>query len=335
MGEDLGIQKTIFEKIRSKLPSDASLVHEVAELLCISYDSAYRRIRGEKALNIVDLHKLAVSYELSIDSLFNLKANNILFDYFTLEPQKLSIKQWLELILSDTKKIYEARDKEIIYAAKDPPVFQNFQIPELAAFKIFFWQKTLCHFPEFKGKKLRLDDVDMAVINTGRQLLSVSNKIPTVEIWNEDTFNITLRQIEYYKVSGYFEKQDDIINLCDKLEKWVNHLRDQAECGFKYIYGEPPEGIENSYRMYENEVVLNDNSILVRKDNATTVYLTFNTLSLLISQSPVFCDNVESYFKKLITKSNLMSVSGAKARNRFFNKLLSTIHAFRKRMVNE
>ena len=102
-----------------------------------------------------------------------------------------------------------------------------------------------------------------------------------------------------------------------------------AEHGFKYMYGEAVDGIENSFSMYENEVVLNDNTILVRTDDITKVYLTFNTLSLLVSQSPVFCDNVDSYFNKLIRKSNLMSVSGAKARNRFFNKLLKTISDFR------
>lgn len=326
------LQKVLFEQIRERFPADASFVHEISELLGISYDSAYRRIRGEKALNIIDLQKLATAFNISIDALFKLKGNKILFDYFTLEPDKLGIKEWLGLILSDTKKIYESAEKEIIYAAKDPPIFHNFQIPELAAFKLFFWQKTLCNFPDFREKKLRLDEADMEIINIGRQLLSVSNKIPTIEIWNEDTFNITLRQIEYYMVSGYFEKRDDIFNLLDKLVKWVNHLRDQAEHGFKFMYGDPVEGIENTFSMYENEVVLNDNTILVRRDNTTRVYLTFNTLSLLVSQSPVFCTNVDSYFNKLIRKSNLMSVSGAKARNRFFNKLLSTIEEFKNRI---
>ena len=328
-------QKTLFEQIRERLPTDASFVHEIAELLSISYDSAYRRIRGEKALDIQDLYILADSYSLSIDTLFRRHGNKIVFDYFTLEPDKLGLKEWLGLILSDTKKISQASEKKIIYAAKDPPVFHNFLIPELAAFKIFFWQKTLCHFPEFKDKKLRLDEADMEIIDMGRQLLSVSNKIPTIEIWNEDTFNITLRQIEYYKVSGYFEKEDDILNLCDKLEKWVNHIRKQAEYGYKFLYGEPAEGIENTFSMYENEVVLNDNTILVKSDASTTVYLTFNTLSLLITQSPAFCKNVDNYFNKLITKSHLISVSGAKERNRFFNKLLHIIEEFKKRMEQQ
>ena len=59
-------QKTLFEQIRERLPTDASFVHEIAELLSISYDSAYRRIRGEKALDIQDLYILADSYSLSM-----------------------------------------------------------------------------------------------------------------------------------------------------------------------------------------------------------------------------------------------------------------------------
>ena len=160
----------------------------------------------------------------------------------------------------------------------------------------------------------------------------MSLKIPTIEIWNEDTFNITMRQIEYYRVSGYFAKEDDVFNLCDKLEKWIEHIRKQAEKGFKYIYGEPAEGFENTFTMYENEVVLNDNSIMVTRDDQKVVYLTFNTLNLLITQNPAICANIEDYLNKLIRKSNLISVSGSKERNRFFNKLQQTVSAFKKRI---
>lgn len=326
------IQKTLFEQIRERLPSQVSFVHEIAELLGISYDSAYRRIRGEKALDINDLYKLAGNFNISLDALFKLGGNKILFDYFTLEPDKLGLKEWLGMILADTRRISQAKEKEIIYAAKDPPIFHHFQMPELAAFKMFVWQKTLCQFPEFEDKQFRLDNMDMEVIDMGRQLLLLSTKIPTTEIWNEDTFNITLRQMEYYRVSGFFEKEEDLFILCDKLEKWIHHIKKQAECGFKFMYGEPAEGIENTFKMYENEVVLNDNSIFVRRDDTRTVYLTFNTLSLLVTQSPFFCANIDNYFNKLIRKSNLISVSGAKERNRFFNKLLTIINDFKNRI---
>lgn len=332
MDPSVDIQKTLFEAIRKKLPAGTSFVHEIAELLSISYDSAYRRIRGEKALDILDLQKLAVHFNVSIDGILQLCGNRVLFDYFSLEPGRISMKDWVKLILEDTKKINQASEKQIIYAAKDPPIFQQFQFPEVAAFKMFVWQKTLFQFPEFEGKQFRLDEFDHEIVDMRKQLLSMSLKIPTIEIWNEDTFNITLRQIEYYRVSGYFAKQDDVFNLYDKLEKWVEHIRKQAELGFKYIFGEPAEGFENTFSMYENEVVLNDNTILVKRDDERIVYLTFNTLSLLITQNESICTNIEDYLNKLIRKSHLISVSGAKERNRFFFKLQQNIAEFKKRL---
>jgi transcriptional regulator with XRE-family HTH domain len=326
------IQMDLFEQIRLRLSANTSFVHEIAELLGISYDSAYRRIRGVKTLDLNDLTKLTEKYNISIDALLKFKGNKALFDYYELDHEKFCMKDWVRIILEDTRKINEATEKQIIYAAKDPPIFQQFQFPEIAAFKMFVWQKTLFQFPEFENKIFSLEDFDHEIVDMRKQLLSMSMKIPTIEIWNEDTFNITLRQIEYYVVSGYFKKVDDVYNLCDKLEKWVNHIRKQAELGFKFIYGEPEEGFENTFSMYENEVVLNDNTILITRDNVKIVYLTFNTLSLLITVSPLLCSNVENYLNKLIRKSNLISVSGAKERNRFFNKLLLTISEFRKRM---
>lgn len=42
------LQQHFFDHIKERLPTHLSLVDEVAELLSISNDSAYRRIRGEK-----------------------------------------------------------------------------------------------------------------------------------------------------------------------------------------------------------------------------------------------------------------------------------------------
>jgi hypothetical protein len=81
--------------------------------------------------------------------------------------------------------------------------------------------------------------------------------------------------------------------------------------------------------MYENEVVLNDNSIFVRIDGNMGTYLTFNVISLLFTRDTAFCSNVEQHMRQLMKKSNLISVSGEKERNRFFNKLLATIEKTR------
>jgi len=253
----------------------------------------------------------------------------LFLNMFLFNLLKLVQKKWLNIILQDLKKIQGTSVNEIIYAAKDPPLFQYFQFPEIAAFKMFFWEKTLFRFPQHINKKFAIDDFDDEIRTIGEQMLATSIKVPTIEIWNEDTFNITFKQIEHYWVSGLFEKKDDIRILCDKLYIWIEHIKRQAELGFKFLYGTEPKGVENSYRFYENEVVLNDNTIFVETDKFTATYLTYNVLSLLVTTDKVFCKGVENYLRGILKESILISSVNAKERNRFFNKLLEKIDIFR------
>jgi hypothetical protein len=330
MSQEPGLQHFLFQQIKAKIPDNLSFVHEIADLLEISYDSAYRRIRGEKELSMEELYRISHRFGISLDALLGLQANHVVFRKFALSPEDFHIKEWLLRIHEDIKMIHMARDKEIIYAAKDPPLFHYFHFPEIAAFKFFFWEKTIFDFPEYENKLFRIDDVNPEIVEIGNDILRSAIKIPTTEIWNEDTFRILMRQIEYYWVSGYFAKKDDMVNLLDKLEKWILHIRKQAETGFKFNYGQVAEGIENTFAMYENEVVLNDNSIFVRIGENMGTYLTFNVISLLVTQDQAFCRNVEQHMRQLMKKSNLISVSGEKERNRFFNKLLNTIEKTRR-----
>lgn len=319
----------LFQKIRENIPAYISLVDEISELLNISYDSAYRRIRGEKAISIKELYLLSKHFNISCDSLFNIQSDNVVFKHYPIIPPDFGVKPWLKTILRDIRKIQHTKTNSIIYAAKDPPLFHYFQFPEIGAFKMFFWEKTLFGFPQYQDQKFNLNYLDDEIRQIGEQILTASVKIPTIEIWNEDTFNITFKQIEHYWISGLFEKKDDILILCDKLYTWIEHIKKQAELGFKYHYGTEPNGVENSYRFYENEVVLNDNTIFVETDNFTATYLTYNVLSLLFTTDPEFCLGVKNYLNGILKESILISSVNSRERNRFFNKLLSKIEQFK------
>jgi len=57
------IQQQLFQLIKTKLPTDASVADEVAKLLNISSDSAYRRIRAEKQITFEELYTLATQFK--------------------------------------------------------------------------------------------------------------------------------------------------------------------------------------------------------------------------------------------------------------------------------
>ncbi|MBN3036314.1 MAG: hypothetical protein JW861_12080 [Bacteroidales bacterium] len=335
MGTLTDLQKAIFEEVKQKLPQNVSLVHEISELLGVSYDSAYRRIRGVKSLSLDELFTICSHFGIPLDPHFGVKGNKVLFESMFVEPEKIGIKEWLQKIHSDILRMAEVKEARIIYAARDIPFYHFFQIPEIAAFKVFFWQKTLFRFPEYIDRKFSIGGYDSGIQELGTKILLTSIKIPTREIWNEDTFSIFLRQIEYYWISGLFEKVEEVLILCDKLEQWLRHLESQAERGYKFLYGMEPSGVEDSFRLYENEVVLNDNTILARLDGRKITYLTYNVISLLVTTDQTFNDSIEKYLTGLMRESILISASAARERSRFFNRLIHQVHLFREKIRSQ
>ena len=325
------IQEILFQDIKTKLPSNISFVHDLSELLGISYDSAYRRIRGEKELSLEELKSICIHYNVSVDSLFNFKSNQVIFNSLALGESGFTFENWLQSLLEGIKRIHSCHEREIIYAAKDLPVFYFFEFPEIAAFKIYFWHKTLIPASEYEKQLISLEPPEN-LYELGHQLLSYYIKIPTIEIWSEATIASILNQIEYCYVSGFFARIEDVFRLCEVLESWLQHVQRQAECGFQFRLGSPCEGIENSYKLFNNEVLVSDNTILVSMDGQKTSYYTYNVINQLITSNPVFCNQVDKTLRNLMQKSSLISGTSAKERHRFFNRLNENVKALRTRI---
>lgn len=331
MNPEVTTQESLFNAIKEILPPNISLVHDISELLNISYDSAYRRIRGEKELSLDELKKLSLHYKISIDTLFNLKSENVVFKSMFLGDTGVNFGHWLQNTHDQLKMISSFREKELIYSAKDIPIFHYFDFPEIFAFKVLFWHKALIPTSEFKEKFITLD-LDENLLKLGRHVALIYNKIPTSELWNEETFNSIIRQIEFCYVSGYFSKKELAFQLCDSLEAMIEHLQHQAALGFRFLHGTKPEGIEGSFKLFYNEVLLGDNTILVKTDGHPTTFFTYNVINLLITTNPLFCQQIEHSLRVLMQESTLISHTSAKDRNRFFIQILDKINGLRKRM---
>lgn len=325
------IQVTLFHIIKEKLPSNVSFVHEISELLGISYDSAYRRIRGEKELALEELKVLCRKYSISLDTLFSVESQNIIFNSLAIGEQGCTFIQWLNTILTEIKDIHSCREREIFYSAKDIPFFHFFEFPELFAFKVYFWNKVFFNIPGFEQQPFRFI-MPEKILETGRQILSIYNKISVSELWNEETFSSLLRQIEFCHVCGYFADKNGAMKILELLEVMVNHLQEQATRGFRYMHGSTPEGIDGYYRLYCNEVLLGDNTILILKDGRAKTFLTYNVINLLVTENSMLCGQVESSLRNLTKRSTMISSTSEKERQRFFNALFRKINELRERI---
>jgi hypothetical protein len=283
------LQINLFQKIREVLPPNASLVNEVSEILNITTDSAYRRIRGEKALIMEELFILSTNYNVSIDDIFSTNTKGDSFLCRIIEAKDISFEGYLKNLYDNLYHIQSLKNPEIIYFAKDIPIFHHFHFPSLAIFKIFFWSKTVMHLPEFKDKKFDPDAFDEPTLDMGKRVLGLYSRIPSAEIWNEETINSFLRQVEYYYTGGLIAHKEIVLKLCDDLKALIDHVSIQAEQGGKSLPGKEPL-IPFNFKLYHNEVILGDNSICVKSDNLMMTFLTLNVLNLMVTTERSFCE---------------------------------------------
>jgi len=330
MNKSKEIQLLFFEALKQRLSTHISVVHEISELLGISYDSAYRRLRGDKDLSIEELKILSNKYRISIDSILGQNNADVLFHPFILKGQD-GFKEWLKLRILEVQKINECRDKEVIMVARDLPIYYYFNFPELAAFKIYFWKKMLLHHSDYHDKKFDINELSPEIQNLGLQLLSLYNRIPTIEIWCQETFTRIMQQIEFCRVSGFFPHKTDATVLFEKLEMLIRHIQYQTEQGCKFHLGyKVTENEEENFEVYFNEVLLIDNTVLVERDGVKTIFMTHNSLDILLTSSPVFCNQVEHALKIIMKTGNHISATSGLECQRIFTAIFEKLDEFKK-----
>jgi len=318
---ELPVQQHFFVLIKDKLPPSLSLVDEVADLLKISTDSAYRRIRGEKELSFNEIEKLCTHFHCPIDALFNQKVTDqVSFRYNSLNSATFNFQDYLKSVCASMRSIVVNPEREMIYAAKDIPIFYHFLNDEVGAFKSFVWQKTLIGFPEFENKKFLLSDTPDALLRLGKQSLHDYINIPGAELWNVECFHSLFRQIEFYCEAGLFEKPSEALLIVEKTGELISHLHLQAALGKKFLPGDEPP-MESNYKMYANEVYLSDNTVLGIMGDRKIAFLTHCALNFLATENEKFCNTTQEWFQNLIKKSSLISSVGEKDRNRFFSQV--------------
>jgi hypothetical protein len=320
-------QLRFFQHIKSILPTNVSFVDEIAEILDISNDSAYRRIRAEKPISFEELHKLCVQYKVSIDQFLNLQSDAFIFTGKLSNDVNFGFENWLHEVLKQYSIMSSFEKKHIYFLLKDLPFILHFQIPELAAFKFFAWLRCFSGYQVESGEKFSFDYTGFEEHNAiGQKIVHVYNTIPTTEIWNTEAINTTIRQIEYYHEAGDLVSKEQAIILFDKLEQLVNHIEKEAELGLKFKIGEQPNSTSAEYRLFNNELIIGDNSVLAKLGEMEITFLNHSIMHFISTRDVSFNAAMFNNLNNLMQKSTLISSSDEKNRIQFFNVLRNEIH---------
>jgi hypothetical protein len=318
------LQQELFRVIKSNIPPHVSATEEIAKVLDVSVDSVYRRMRGEKTISLDELNTLCSHFKISLDQLMNIQTGAFSFQGNFVNNKTFRFSDYLKAMIRDLSYMNSFQNKEIFYLSKDVNIFAHY-FREIAAFKYFFWMKSIFHFPEFEQRRFTFDAYSDELNQLGEKIFDLYNQIPSTELWNVENINIALRQIEFYRDSQMFESDSDILKLYEAWENVIDHVEIQAKCGYKFRYGDPEAKAIGNYRVYFNEVIIGDNSFIVLLEGTKIAIMPHTVINYMTTRDVHFCENMYDYVQSLMKRSTLISKVSEKERSKFFRILRERI----------
>jgi hypothetical protein len=155
----------------------------------------------------------------------------------------------------------------------------------------------------------------------GKKIEQVYTQIPTTEIWNLESINSTIRQIEFYREANMFESEEDVKLVYRSVLKLINHLEHQAERGLKFPIDGEPNSSSAAYNLLWNDLVLGDNTVLAEMDGRKITILNHSVINFINTSDERFNMYMFDTMQNLIKRSTQLSNVGEKERYRFFNRI--------------
>jgi len=306
-------QQELLNNVQQELPENTSLIEAVVQALDISYDAAHRRVSLKSKFSLAEGIQLAKYYNLSLDVLFGVTKEDFIAVRKTqsVESQE-ELQMYFESSYTSLKDVFSSRNNQIIYSAKDIPLFYTLSESCLTRFKFYTWLKVLDS--TLKNEKFENFYVKPSLIRASEKLLSVYDGVNITEIWDITTINSTLKQIQFYHKANQLTL-NVALSLCEELRQLIDS-----------IFQKVSENTEK-YQLYYNELFLMNNNVLVTTPTQQILYVPFSILSYYTTKDKITCSEAELFLRKQLAGSKLLNTAGEADRNYFFNKMYKKIDA--------
>jgi hypothetical protein len=317
------IQTSLFDTIKLKLSSNQTLPKAIAECLNVSIDAAYKKINGQRNIDMQEFELLLKHFNIGLSDLNSpVETSKVWLDFNPINSNGFTYINYLQKMKGNLTALIQQNVKSIIYSAKEVPMFYNFMFPELGCFKSYVWQKSILQLSNFKSEQFSIGDLDGEIIELGREIFELYLSIPSKEIWNYETVNCTLRQIEFYKTSKLFANKESQETILNQYKTLIKHIEKQTACGHKLTSTHHEKA---TFDLYHNELILGDNSVLVNFENGHRLaFITPNAVNTFNSSHPKVTVYLDTILNNILKKSVRLNKQSEKFQAPFFDYVFST-----------
>ena len=323
------MQARFIQYIKERTSNKTSFTDEIATILDIGYDAAYRRINSKTNLSLEEGIKLAKHYNISLNKLYEVGSQStILVEKSPIITDESQLEAYFKSSIENLKPLTSLKSASILYSAKDIPLFYTLKDSLITRYKIYVWLKLTNK--EMTKNKMSFDDFTKTIPNSllekAFELGETYNYINITEFWNDNTINGTLEQIIYFYESQLLSQELALI-ICDDLEDIVHHVEKQT------IQQSILNSKNNaSYNLYKSDLLTMSNIIMVKTSIKKAFFVPYTVLEYFKIEHQNTCDVMDDFFSKQMTNSKLLLHSGEKDRTLFFNKMHQKIQNLKKRI---
>lgn len=323
------MQDQFIKYLKSKTSDSTSFVEEVASVLDIGYDAAYRRVNLKTNLSLEEAVILARHYKVSLNKLFEIGNQNTIVAELPPEPKnEIALEHWLKVSLQNVQSISKIKDAEIFYSAKDIPIFHTLSDSFLTRYKMYVWLKDLNI--DMAKSQITFDEwmktIPNSLLESAFALGNIYKNINITELWNDNTVTGTLQQILYYFEAGLVSK-DLALKVCDDVHQVIDETEKQT---IEQSIGNPNN--QKFFHLYKCDLHMLTNTIMVRTPHLKVFYSPFTVLSYFKIEHQATCEMMNDFLNKQMSNSKLLATSGERDRTLFFKMIHQKISIAKERI---
>lgn len=317
------IQEELLENIKDKVGESGNWIDLIASALSLSKPAVYKRINGTTSLSINDLAILMKKFDLSFDALIHTDKLSVDFHLPTSGDSVKGFIDFLTPIKRFVLNLSNLKEVSIWHATSELHLFYYFLDKDLTNFKMFLHAKTLWNLKGYEDLKFSMSDFSGShfIAQEVNEILEHYFRAPNIELWNENIITNTLNQIKYFLISGYFEKPEESLILCERMRSLIKHLCKMAESGKKYYPGKDINKDSGDYILYHNELSYTNNIMLINSPNHDQVFTTYNNPNFMLSDNETLITYTKNWFERVKRLSQPVSLDAHQSRMLLFNQI--------------
>jgi hypothetical protein len=261
-----------------------------------------------------------------MDELLNCDSEqNVLFRY-TLVIEQQDYIRYIEQLSKTLGALAAVEDRELYFTAQDIPFYHFLPHEELLFFRLYVWYDSTT--PERISFREFYSRMDMDVCSPfHEQLLREYLRIPSKEIWTDQTVNTILRLLDFYMEIGAFDSRETALLLLRQLTELLDRVNRSAEAGYKDVERRTP------FALYNCSVNPGSNMVLIRRDGRWICTVKLYTVNNVTTNNIALNGETRKWINNLILKSTLISGgTSERERIRFFQTLKDKVETLTRKV---